>query len=69
MAHEYGEIHWDDINFEKGYNDINAYNQSKLANVMHAKGLAKRLQDTNITVYSLHPGITELCRMHLRDKL
>ena len=64
-AHEFGKIHWDDINFQKRkYNEADAYYQSKLANVLHAKELSRRLQGTGITVYSLHPGAvkTELAR-------
>ncbi len=54
--HKSGKIRWDDINFKRGYDKLEAYNQSKLANVLHAKHLAKRLQGSGITVYSLHPG-------------
>lgn len=32
------------------------YFVSKLANVLHAKELARRLKDTRVTTYSLHPG-------------
>ena len=59
-------ISFDDINFEKKFSTMDAYCQSKLANVLHAKGLAKRLD--GISVYSLHPGViaTELTR-HVAD--
>ena len=60
LAHEHGKMYWDDLNFEKSYNRYNAYNQSKLANVLHAKELARRLEGTEIMVYSLHPGIYHL---------
>ena len=33
-----------------------AYTQSKLANVLHALNLAKRLEGTGVAAYSLHPG-------------
>lgn len=49
-------MNWDDINWEKSYNTSNAYSQSKLANVLHAKALARRLEGTGIAVFSLHPG-------------
>ena len=49
-------MQWDDINFEKSYSEGDSYNQSKLANVLHAKELARRLEGTGISVYSLHPG-------------
>ncbi len=57
LAHERGQMNWDDLNWEKNYSSIKAYGQSKLANVLHAKELANRLEGTGITVYSLHPGL------------
>ncbi len=60
LAHEAGTMHWDDLNWEKSYNKIAAYSQSKLANVLHAKELAKQLENDGISVYSLHPGIKDL---------
>lgn len=52
-----GEIHFDDLNYEKRpYNGIEAYAQSKLANVLHAVNLAKRLEGTGVTAVSVHPG-------------
>ena len=57
-AHERGKMHWTDLNFKTSrYNRIEAYGQSKLANVLHAKELARRLANTGIKVYSLHPGV------------
>lgn len=41
--------------FEK-YNPSAAYNQSKLANVLFAYELAKRLEGTGVTSTTLHPG-------------
>ena len=49
-------MNWDDINFEKSYSATGAYGQSKLANVLHAKSLARKLKDEGIAVFSLHPG-------------
>ena len=60
---------FDDIHLDEGeYNTVMAYSQSKLANILHAKELAKRLEGTGISVYSLHPGaiMTELGR-HLEN--
>ncbi|XP_042037026.1 short-chain dehydrogenase TIC 32, chloroplastic-like isoform X1 [Salvia splendens] len=51
-------IRFDKINDESGYNSLSAYGQSKLANVLHANELARRLKEENvqITANSLHPG-------------
>ena len=49
-------INFDDIHFEKSWNSMQVYAQSKLANILHAKELAKRLENTGISVYVLHPG-------------
>ncbi|XP_014241465.1 retinol dehydrogenase 14-like [Cimex lectularius] len=68
-AHEYGELVWDDINFERRtYRPIKAYAQSKLANVLFSIELARQLKDKGVTVYSVHPGVvkTELGR-HFDD--
>ncbi|XP_071751616.1 retinol dehydrogenase 12, like [Centroberyx gerrardi] len=64
MAHAWGAINLEDINSEKGYDKKAAYSQSKLANVLFTRSLAKRLQGTGVTAYSLHPGVvqTELWR-------
>ena len=64
IGHAAGKINFDDLQFEKSYNKWVAYFQSKLANVLFARSLAKRLQGTNVTAYSLHPGAvrTELGR-------
>ena len=55
-AHKAGKIHFDDINLKRGYNVVRAYSQSKLANVLFAKELSKRLKDREITVNCCHPG-------------
>ena len=52
-----GEIDFDDINFEKRkYDAMKAYAQSKLANILFTRELAKRTKGTNIRVYAVHPG-------------
>ncbi|XP_077291049.1 retinol dehydrogenase 12-like isoform X2 [Arctopsyche grandis] len=66
-AHE-RYIDFNDIHFEqRNYSPFQAYAQSKLANVLFTKELAKKIQENNIdgvNVYSLHPGVisTELGR-------
>ena len=51
-----GPIDLDTINSEEKYSPFGAYNRSKLANVLFTKELAKRLEETNVTTNSLHPG-------------
>lgn len=36
---------------------LREYNFSKLCNVLHANELARRLEGTRVTTYSLHPGV------------
>ena len=55
-AHKTGKIHFDDINLTKGFNVIKAYSQSKLANVLFTRELARRVKDRGITVNCCHPG-------------
>ena len=72
MAHQNARINWDDVNFKTpgSYNKFRAYGQSKLANVMHGAALARRLENTGVTVYTLHPGAvaTDLFR-HINEML
>jgi NAD(P)-dependent dehydrogenase (short-subunit alcohol dehydrogenase family) len=63
--HYRGKMVWDDLQFEKRkYDGTTAYNQSKLANVLFTKALARRLAGTKVTVNAVHPGVvaTELAR-------
>ncbi|KAF7015806.1 hypothetical protein CFC21_029554 [Triticum aestivum] len=52
-------ILFDQLNDKKIYNDKMAYGQSKLANILHAKELSRRLKEegANITVNCVHPGL------------
>ncbi|CAA0834358.1 NAD(P)-binding Rossmann-fold superfamily protein [Striga hermonthica] len=52
-------IRFDGINDQSRYNSLTAYGQSKLANVLHANEVARRLKDekVNITANSVHPGL------------
>ncbi|XP_054162450.1 retinol dehydrogenase 12-like [Oppia nitens] len=52
-----GQIHFDDINLDSNYSPLDSYCQSKLANILFTRELAKRLSDwPNIKAYVLHPG-------------
>lgn len=50
-------IDFDDLNYEtRDFSSMAAYAQSKLANLLHAKELARRLEGSGVTAYSVHPG-------------
>ena len=55
---------FDNINSEKNYKKWNAYGQSKMANILFTRELARRLEGTGVTANSLHPGLvtTEIQR-------
>jgi NAD(P)-dependent dehydrogenase (short-subunit alcohol dehydrogenase family) len=61
-----GRIYFENINLRNNaYSPLKAYSQSKLANILFTRELAKRLgKNSNIKVYCLHPGIirTDLMR-------
>ena len=56
IVHHLGRINFDNLNSELSYNKVRAYFNSKLANILFTLSLAKRLEDTNVTVNALHPG-------------
>jgi NAD(P)-dependent dehydrogenase (short-subunit alcohol dehydrogenase family) len=56
-AHLRGAIDFDDLQGERRYDPWAAYCQSKLANVLHAAELARRLAGTGVTANALHPGV------------
>ena len=51
-----GRIHFEDINLKNHFNVITAYSQSKLANVLFTRELARRVATRGITVNCCHPG-------------
>lgn len=52
-------IQFDDIQFRQRYRAFPVYAQSKLANVMFTYELARRLENTQLTVNVLHPGFVK----------
>jgi retinol dehydrogenase-14 len=49
-------LDFDDLQAERGYSPIGAYNRSKLANIYFTRELARRLAGSGVTANSLHPG-------------
>ncbi|XP_062393320.1 dehydrogenase/reductase SDR family member 13a.2 [Sardina pilchardus] len=71
MAHRWGKIDLDALEANKhlgtghySWQFFMAYCNSKLCNALFTHELAKRLKGTNVTCYSVHPGVvkTELSR-------
>ena len=57
IGHRRGTLDFADLGFERGgYAIMRAYMRSKLANVLFASELARRLAGTGVTSNSLHPG-------------
>ena len=57
IAHRRAELDFDDLQSERRYSVRTAYSRSKLANVMFAYALARRLEGSSVTVNALHPGL------------
>jgi NAD(P)-dependent dehydrogenase (short-subunit alcohol dehydrogenase family) len=59
VAHTMGSVVPSDLHYKNGrrYAGWEAYGQSKLANLLFAKGLAHQLRGTPITAVSVHPGV------------
>jgi NAD(P)-dependent dehydrogenase (short-subunit alcohol dehydrogenase family) len=49
-------MRFDDLQSERGYDAMEAYCRSKLANVLFTRELAKRLGDRSVTANAAHPG-------------
>jgi NAD(P)-dependent dehydrogenase (short-subunit alcohol dehydrogenase family) len=57
VGHRRASLDFTDLGYEKGYGVMRAYSRrSKLANVLFANELARRLGGTGVTSNSLHPG-------------
>lgn len=64
-GHGMGDIQWDDPNYRTTeYSKMEAYGQSKTANILHAIELERRYGAQGIHAYAVHPGMvaTELGR-------
>ncbi len=55
-AHEPVQMDFENLQGEKKYDRLNAYRQSKLANLLFTYELARRIPGTNVTVNALTPG-------------
>jgi NAD(P)-dependent dehydrogenase (short-subunit alcohol dehydrogenase family) len=58
-AHKGKLIPFDDLNAERSWKGrgFTRYGETKLANIMFTRELARRLEGTGVTAYSFHPGL------------
>lgn len=50
------QLDFDDLQAERKYRRFTVYGRSKLANILFARELARRLEGSGVTANSLHPG-------------
>jgi NAD(P)-dependent dehydrogenase (short-subunit alcohol dehydrogenase family) len=56
-AHSAARLDLDDPNLEHGWNSWRSYANSKLANILFTRELARRLHGTGVTANCAHPGV------------
>jgi NAD(P)-dependent dehydrogenase (short-subunit alcohol dehydrogenase family) len=55
-GHKRSDIHWDDLQFEHGYDKWDAYGQAKTANSLFAVQLDALGQGAGVRAFAVHPG-------------
>lgn len=64
-AHRGPPFNFRDPNFERRrYRRRRAYQQSKLANILFTRALARRIQGTGVQAVALHPGVYDTGLLH-----
>jgi NAD(P)-dependent dehydrogenase (short-subunit alcohol dehydrogenase family) len=60
LAHRNAKIEWDNLQSERSYSPWDAYNVSKLANILFARELDRRAQaaGTKLVSVAVHPGVS-----------
>jgi NAD(P)-dependent dehydrogenase (short-subunit alcohol dehydrogenase family) len=58
-AQAMGKIDFDDLQSVRGFNEIRAYNASKLANIVFTYELARRLAGAGVTANAVEPGFVK----------
>ena len=69
-GHKLADVDLDDPNWHRReYNKFHAYGAAKTANILHAVELDRRLRDSGVRAYAVHPGMvaTNLARHMSRD--
>ena len=69
IAHKSGKLHFDDLQATRGYKPMGSYQQSKLADLMLAFELDRRLRATGSPILSVaaHPGVANTNLFHNGD--
>ena len=59
VAHAWGTVRFDDLNYTHGYNRFAAYGHSKLCNLLFTRALTQKLRSrgSRVTINAVHPGI------------
>ena len=63
-----GGIEFDNLSGARGYSAMKAYAQSKLANQLFSRELARRLRGSNATANAIHPGFVQTNIFHTLPK-
>ncbi|UOO37178.1 SDR family NAD(P)-dependent oxidoreductase [Oscillospiraceae bacterium CM] len=58
-SHRLMRMRWKDLMFEKRYSPLLAYKQSKLCNMLFARGLMERYADMGLRAYGVDPGLVK----------
>ena len=56
-SHKHMKVRWNDVMLSNGYNPLTAYKQSKLCNILFARGLNNRYHAEGIHAYVVDPGL------------
>ena len=56
-AHQGARIPFEDLNAERSYRGFERYGQTKLANILFTRELARRLEGTGVSATCFHPGL------------
>ena len=60
IGHKWSKLDLSDLNYTaRKFDGMVVYYDTKLINILFTNELSRRLQDTNVTSYVLHPGVIE----------
>jgi len=71
LYHRFGKMRWDDLGWQQGYRKWAAYSMSKLANLLFAYELQRRLAAEGATTISVaaHPGYSATNLQHAGPRM